>query len=190
MPILGTIASSISGNLYSAAYDSIATATVGAGGVASVTFSSIPQTYKHLQIRTLVRSTGGGGSYNAIVNFNGDTTVGNYPLHYLFSSGSGVPTSGYSASDAGIAIARATGGASLANVFGVGIADIVDYTNTNKKKVVKVLLGQDDNGTSTKIQLFNSGLWTNTSAITSMTISVGGGSLAQHTSIALYGIKG
>lgn len=32
-------------------YDSIATTTVGAGGAASITFSSIPSTYQHLQIR-------------------------------------------------------------------------------------------------------------------------------------------
>jgi hypothetical protein len=52
-PILGILASGMSGNLWAPGkdFDSIATTTVGAGGASTITFSSIPSTYRHLQIR-------------------------------------------------------------------------------------------------------------------------------------------
>jgi hypothetical protein len=165
----------------------IATTLVGSGGANTIIFNDIPQTYKHLQLRTIVRSQGAGGDYNAIVNFNSDATVGNYPLHYLFGNGTSV-VSGYSANDTGIAIARSTGAGSTASMYGVGIADILDYTNTSKYKTVRILLGSERNDPG--IILFNSGLWLNTNAINSMTITVGGGNLAQYSRVSLYGIKG
>jgi hypothetical protein len=53
MPILGIIASAITGNLVTTSYESIATVTVGGGGSARCYFSSIPATYTHLQIRSI-----------------------------------------------------------------------------------------------------------------------------------------
>jgi hypothetical protein len=50
MPILGIIASSRLGNLVTTSYESIATVTVGGGGSASASFTSIPATYTHLQL--------------------------------------------------------------------------------------------------------------------------------------------
>jgi hypothetical protein len=49
-PILGIMASQISGHLETGAYESISTVTVGGGGSATITFSSIPGTYTHLQV--------------------------------------------------------------------------------------------------------------------------------------------
>jgi hypothetical protein len=61
MPILGIIASAITGNLVTTSYESIATVTVGGGGSATIDFTSIPATYTHLQIRGIARSTNGNG---------------------------------------------------------------------------------------------------------------------------------
>ena len=60
MPILGLLASAISGNLFapSGAYDSIATAS-GTGSSATISFTSIPSTYTHLQIRGIWNTTTG-----------------------------------------------------------------------------------------------------------------------------------
>ena len=72
MPILGIIASSIQGSK-TTAYESIATQTVGAGGVASVTFSSIPSTYKHLQLRIMSRADRSGAALtNLFIQINGN----------------------------------------------------------------------------------------------------------------------
>ena len=81
MPVLGIIASQISGHLFqpTGAYDSIATSTVGAGGAASIVFSSIPSTYTHLQIRGIVRIS---AIAEMRMQFNGDTAT-NYSWHEL-----------------------------------------------------------------------------------------------------------
>ena len=81
-PILGIYASQISGHLFapSGAYDSIATTTVGAGGASSITFSSIPSTYTHLQVRITAKGNRGIVIENAYLTFNGDSGT-NYNAH-------------------------------------------------------------------------------------------------------------
>jgi hypothetical protein len=80
----------------------------------------------------------------------------------------------------------------LHNVFNswdTGTTDFLDYTSTTKNKTIRSLLGQDNNG-SGYIQ-FQSDLWINTAAITSLTIlSTGGDYINQYSQFALYGIKG
>ena len=55
-------------------YESIATVTVGAGGSSSISFTSIPSTYKHLQIRAITRDTGTSYINNLAGYFNTDST--------------------------------------------------------------------------------------------------------------------
>jgi len=126
------------------AYDSLATVTVGTA-VSSITFAGIPNTYKHLQIRLSARVTGSTTDSNIVAYFNADTTAGNYPQHVLYGEGSAA-SSGYSPNDPNLAIGRTPGASSSANIFGLGVADILDYTNTNKNKTVRALSGQDQNG--------------------------------------------
>ena len=183
-PILGIYASQISGHLFapSGAYDSIATVTVGAGGASSITFSSIPQGYTHLQIRMLTAN----GSYpntSANFTFNSDTTNANYRNHYLYGSGStaGAGTDGNTRGNGVMGNAVTTGA-------GVWVVDILDYTNTNKYTTVRMLNGYDANGTG--YVWFGSNLWMNTAAVSNIDISSGTGSFAQYSQFALYGIKG
>ena len=190
MPILGIMASQITGHLSTNSFESIQTVTVGSGGASSAVFSSIPSTYKHLQIRLTARVTGATTDSNIVAYFNTDTTSGNYPQHVLYGTGSSPAGAGYSPSDSNLAIGRTPGASSTSGMFGVGIADILDYTNTNKNKTVRALSGQDQNGSG--IVLLNSGLWLSTAAISTITITAqsGNGNLAQYSSFALYGIKG
>lgn len=192
-PILGIYASQISGHLWapSGAYESIATTTVGAGGASSITFSSIPSTYTHLQIRFIARDNR-GLSYSYLgLRFNGDTGA-NYRNHYLVGYGSSVGAG----SDGGGLTRWPTdgipGGSATANVFGAGIIDILDYTSTTNNKTLRALVGNDTNGGGSIY--FDSGLWYATpSAITSITIvdqSNGEGNFVQYSQFALYGIKG
>jgi len=169
------------------AYDSLATVTVGTA-VSSITFAGIPNTYKHLQIRLSARVTGSTTDSNIVAYFNADTTAGNYPQHVLYGEGSAA-SSGYSPNDPNLAIGRTPGASSSANIFGLGVADILDYTNTNKNKTVRALSGQDQNGSG--IVLLNSGLWRSTVAISTITLSAqsGNGNLAQYSQFALYGVK-
>ena len=193
MNILGTIASQFSSKPFGS-FDSIATAAVGAGGQSTITFSSIPSTYTHLQIRSILRNTAGSASsLDLYMNFNGDTDTNYRAYKQIGGDGSG---SGFSAASGTstaainkIANAYFLNDGNTASVYSAWICDILDYRNTNKYKVTRCLNGQDLNG-SGSIRFF-SGLWMSTAAINSIVLTIeGGNNFKQHTQFALYGIKG
>jgi hypothetical protein len=168
-------------------YESIATGVVGSGGAPSVTFNTIPSTYKHLQIRGIARAASGG--VNAIaIRLNSDTGA-NYAWHLLYGTGSG---NAQAASTASTATALMSYQANPTNdgtgVFGASITDILDYANTNKNTTVRNLSGRDGNGTG-EIGLW-SALWANTAAVTTVALISSGANFAEGTTFALYGIKG
>jgi hypothetical protein len=179
MPILGIMASSISGSkAVTNSYESIATATPA--GSSTFTFSSIPQTYKHLQVRiTAAASDGLQGGY---MQFNGTTTP--YYTHYVGGNGSTVSAGGLSNN---FIYSYFYG---VGSSFAASIIDILDYTSTNKNKTTRSLVGFDNNG-SGQVQLY-SGLWYPTTpvAVTSITFNSVAANFATGTQFALYGIKG
>ena len=165
-------------------YESIATVDVGAGGASSVTFSSIPSTYSHLQVRIITRSTFGANEWPIFVqpNSNGSSI---YAYHNLQGDGSSATGSGtFSQSLMQLGDTSAANG--TANAFGVFIIDILDYANTNKNKTVRTLYGYDLNG-SGKIGM-RGGLFGTTTAISSLAFGTGG-NFAQYSSFALYGVN-
>jgi hypothetical protein len=166
-------------------FESIATVTA-TGGETSLSLSSIPGTFKHLQVRMMVRRTTGTGCI-AVLQFNGDTGT-NYANHQLYGTGAGSVGGLANASAANIRLINANGAVNLANQFGTGITDVIDYANTSKYKTVRTFGGYDDNSNG-RMEL-TSGLWMNTAAITSITFSFFGDAVAAGTTFALYGIKG
>jgi len=190
MPILGIIASSITGGLVTTAYESIATTTVGSGGASSITFSSIPATYTHLQIRLLSKSTNTAATDDGIYfRFNSDATA-KYTRHYLYGTGASVGAGGASTLQTFMSLGDTTTQGNGANIFGVTIVDVLDYANTNKYKTGRGIGGYDANGSG--INWVASGSWQDTTAITSVTMTMVGGTynFAEYSHAALYGIKG
>jgi len=174
MPNLGIIASSISGNLTS--FESIATTTVGASSVSSITFSSIPATYQHLQIRLFSKNSTDNGTIS--MRYNSDSGS-NYSFHDLYGNGASVGVLG--AANQTSVFASLTGSTQAS----VSIIDILDYANTNKYKTNRCLIGVDYNGSG--YSWFSSGNWRNTAAINSIVLNA---TFNQYTHAALYGIKG
>jgi hypothetical protein len=169
------------GNLaVSGAFESIATAT-GNGSSGTITFSSIPSTYQHLQIRLQVIASGGGGQ---AIRFNSDTG-NNYARHNVGGNGSSVFAGG-TASTNQIFI----GDDSAATNPATMIVDIHDYASTTKNKTVRSFFGHDRNGAGS-VYLY-SGVWLNTGAVTSLSLGQGnfGGIFDTGTVASLYGIKG
>ena len=164
-------------------YESIATVTVGGGGAGSVSFSSIPTTYQHLQIRWFARGSALAGLY---WTFNSDTGA-NYARHRLSADGSTVSASGL-ASQNNIYTVASWGIPNTASTFAGGVYDLLDYDDTNKYKTLRGLAGQDSNG-SGGVELV-SGLWMNTAAVNAITVTPNTGTFQQYTQFALYGIKG
>jgi hypothetical protein len=182
--LIGIIASS--GGVANS-YESIATVTVGSGGAASVTFSSIPATYQHLQIRALARTNRAAASDTVYWRFNSDSAT-NYTIHSLYGTGTSALTDAGANLNYGYYIGT-TAATATASVFAVAVIDILDYKDTNKFKTVKTLHGRDVNGTGDI--LLTSSLWRNTAALSSMTLeSQNAANISEYSSFALYGIKG
>jgi hypothetical protein len=170
-------------------FESIATTTLGST-TSTITFSSIPSTYKSLQIRTLQRVDASvtGYYWNMKINVNSDSGS-NYPWHYLQGDGSAASAAGTTATTYIEVNSVAPDQAKTSGIFGTSIIDIHDYASTTKNKTLRYFAGADANGTG-KVTL-GSGLWLSTSAITSIVITTNAanGFIAGST-FALYGIKG
>ena len=183
-PILGILASSITGGLVTdlGAMFPIQSYVVPSGGTASFTFSSIPSTYSHLQLRVLSKSTTAGQT-NIAIRFNSDTG-NNYAWHQLYGDGASAAASAATSTN----LIRCIHSSNDSNVFGAGVIDVLDYANSNKYKTTRTLSGYDMNGSGGYIML-RSGVWMSTSAISSLTVVPESGNLAQYTSLALFGVK-
>lgn len=177
-----------------AAYDpngfvSIAS-VVGDGSSSTITFSSIPSTYQHLQLRFQGRIAlaGGGSVYNANIRFNGDSGT-NYTWHAIRGTGSAVAA--YGSTGQGFAnVDSVFPDANVsASTFAPAIVDIHNYTSTTQNKVLRAFSGYETN-TAGNVWLTSS-VWLNTNAITSITITNNASSNFVTGSVfSLYGIKG
>ena len=184
--VLGSFSSGVAAA--TASYESIASAT-GTGSSATITFSAIPATYTHLQVRYNARDAAALNAEVVVLRFNGVTGT-SYASHALQGNGS-TATTVQTASANGInrnfqiASANAT-----ANIMGVGIIDILDYASTTKTKTIKAIAGVDLNSATTDAQIrLSSGLFNSTNAITSISF-VAPANFTTSTTFALYGIKG
>ena len=157
--------------------------TVGSAGAASVTFSNIPQTFTDLKIVSSARSTATSGSSYMQVSFNSSTT--SFTLKALYGSGSSA--SSYSEAN----VARWVGSVNptdyTASTFANMDLYIPNYASANYKSYSADTA--DENNNSSAEMLLIGGLWSNTAAITSITLSAASGSFTQYSTFSLYGIS-
>jgi len=145
------------------------------------TFSSIPQSYDHLELSIYARSDRSNVVDDMTVQFNGDTTTSNYDLHRVGAVTSTV-TGSAGASDSSISTLAA--GNESSNVFGAGHLTFLNYTKTDRYKVVLGLVGA-----KYRITL-NLNRWKDTSAISSILVDAKDGSnFLTGTVIELKGIS-
>ena len=184
MPLLGIYAASV--QKASTAFESIATAT-GTGSSGTITFSNIPQTYQHLQLRIIARSDAAStfSRQGRLNNFNGVST--SCAFHRLEGTGSVVNASGNTGFTY-MNLFRTSGASATSNVMGVAIIDIHDYASTTKNKTFRSFAGIDNNDTNGFVQL-DSGVLLTTDAISSFDVIAQSGNFTTATTIALYGIK-
>jgi hypothetical protein len=188
MPILGIMASSMQGVV--GAYESIQTVSVGAGGTASISFTSIPSTYKHLQIRGILKGNNGLSTDDtAILRFNSDTAT-NYSYHTIYANGGASVNANLNGATVSFINTYGIPSSGFTSTFSSTILDILNYANTSFYKTVRWINGFDSNGNSNSID-YTGGNWRSTSAITSITISPTSGATAwlQYSHLALYGVK-
>lgn len=165
-------------------YESIASLS-GTGSSGTISFISIPSTYKHLQIRFTGSTSGTGGVENPWLRFNNDSTT-LYSAHRMYGDGASASADAFST----VAQIRAgfVNDSSNADIMGVAIIDILEYTNTNINKTVKIFSGVDRNGSG--FVTLSSGNWRSTTAINRIDLIVSGLNWTADSRFALYGIKG
>ena len=165
-------------------YESIASVS-GTGSSGTISFTSIPSTYKHLQLRFMASTSGTGGVENPWLRFNNDSTT-LYSAHRLYGDGSAA------AADAFTTVAQIRSGfindSSNSDILGVAVIDILEYANTNINKTVRIFSGVDRNGSG--FVTLSSGNWRSTTAINRIDLIVSGLNWTSDSRFALYGIKG
>jgi hypothetical protein len=164
-------------------YKKIATVVVGSGGSSAINFTSIPQTFTDLKIVLSGRSLQGNVYGGGRLEFNSSTN--NYSWRRLRADGSAT-ASDNSTSAASITNWDMNGANATASVFSNIEFYIPNYTSSNYKSVSVDYVGEN-NATEAHMGMV-AGLWSDTSAITSIKLYSGGGNLVQHTTATLYGI--
>lgn len=169
-------------------YESISTYTLSTT-TASVTFSSIPQTYKDLQLRMFVRESGANTGINSalFLRFNGDTNV-SYARFGLNGNGSTVALVDAVTDNKIVLGDGLVQGGSTTGIFGAYIVDIYDYTSSTYKKTTRSIAGAHN--TTGQITSMYTNTWNIVDAITSIIVLPETNSLATGSVIALYGIQG
>jgi hypothetical protein len=178
------------GTTATSAFDSLGSVTL-ASATNTITFTNIPQTYTHLHIRASLQANGpGAGSYGDFAYFNSDSTE-SYQRHGLFGDGSSAGSYATSGSSDNSKGGFFTYWGTTGSIFAAGVADILDYSNTNKFKTVRSITGTDNNGSGGIV--FTSCLWRKTAGITSITFqpNLGFGAFVYNpgSTISLYGVK-
>lgn len=160
----------------------IASITAPSGSISAFDFQNIPQTFTHLQLRVFGYSTLSASVDNLAMYFNNDVT-NSYATHSLIGNGSSASSSGF-VSEPRFYLPSVFPANNTAQ-FCSAIIDVLDYTNTNKNKTVRMLHGYDANGSG--ITGLGTGLWLSTNAINRFS---GGTSanIAQFSRFDLYGI--
>ena len=166
-------------------YIPIATVTVGSDGASTIEFASIPQNYSDLLIKMSFRTNrsgiavdnirlgingGGSNSISSVRNIwgNGSSVISNTSIQY---TGGVVPTT-----------------SGTISTFGNGEIYIPNYSSSNNKMILTDSVNERNDMSA--YQVFNGALWSNTSAITSITFFTdAGGGFTQYSTATLYGIK-
>lgn len=164
----------------------IATVTVGSGGANSIEFTSIPSTYTDLCVKVSARQNGSNVDNNTTIQFNNSTS--SYSSRALYGTGSaaGSFTSGATTE---AQIGYSPGANATSNTFGNIEVYIPNYTGSNYKSFSSD--GVAESNTTGVDSMLAAGLWSNTSAITSIKIRDYQGSynFVQYSTATLYGIS-
>ena len=157
-------------------YTPLATVTLGSSA-ASVTFSSIPATYRDL---ILVMNMTGATTTDSNVNLtiNSDTTQANYSAVYMNGTGSSA-VSGTMTQPRDLTFWNYLTGTTRMTI----VTQFMDYSATDKHKTY--LTRGDNAGTGTGAFAHR---WANTNAITSLAVTAASVSFAAGSTFNLYGV--
>jgi hypothetical protein len=171
------------------AYELISSTILGSTQ-SDVVFSSLgdyASTYKHLQIRTVLRAGKSAGDVPFLLRVNGITAT-NYRYKIMYGTGTSAASFAGGSLDNGIYFGNPVPGATAASGLYAGvIIDILDAYSTTKNKTVR---GMTSSFTSVPAVQLCSGVLFNTAAVSSLTIYPDTGGWVAGSRFSIYGIKG
>lgn len=170
----GRVTSATNGTASGSSY--LIATQVADGTTGTYTFSGLPQTFRDLII--IVEGQSVNAAQDLIMYANGDTTNANYRAATWHRFGAGA-----------IAYPKigAFGGSGVpsADTQAVNRIELLNYSSTTWKKNAMSDIVYED--ASNLFRATYDWKWNNTSAITSITLNVGSGNLANGTVISIYG---
>ena len=169
-------------------YTKIDSITVGSGGAASVTFSSIPATYTDLVIKASARGENAGIITDFGIAFNGGNRISDSQYSLITLYANSTTAASYTRAAFGYNhLFYIPGSTATANTFGNGEVYIPNYASSTNKSIST--FGVNENNTvANAYNALTAGLRTNTAVITSITLSAYL-DLAEHSTFTLYGIS-
>ena len=150
---------------------------VGAGGAANITFTSIPNTYTDLCLVVSARGLSSASYLNVLPNGSTSSLSG----RYVYGNGSSVSSGSLAPI---IYIAEST---FTANTFGNGMVYIPNYAGSSYKSI-SIDSTQENNATNSQI-ILQAGLWSDSTAISSITLTPNASTIAQYSTAYLYGVS-
>lgn len=156
---------------------------VTSGSQATVVFSSIPTTYRDLEIRVRARGDTAAAECEVRLQFNSDTG-NNYDYQQLFANtATGVS---HLQATSHIKTVQIPAGTATANFVGATSITIYDYKSTSRFKEVSSEGGQSF---TTQRTTLTSGQWRSTSAINEVNVHLSAGSYVDGSIVSLYGVR-
>ena len=164
-------------------YTLLETITVGAAGASSVTFNSIPSTgYTDLVIKVSGRSTNASNFDNPRLTINSSTST--FTRREIYAESGSVGSE--SVADRIIGVIPAAN--ATASTFGSLDFYLPNYTSSNYKSYS--VDSVTENNSTTQASWLLAGLWSTTSAITTIAITLNSAAnFAQYSTFSLYGVS-
>ena len=159
----------------------IQSVTVPSGGSASIDFTSIPRTYTDLVLKLSLRQN--QANNNVRITFNGSST--GYSERMVYGTGSSALST--SASAAYFNLVYSDGSAETASTFSNNELYIPNYAGSTYKSVS--VDGVYENNATAAIAALTAQLWSNTAAITSISIFPASTNWVTNSTAYLYGVK-
>ncbi len=170
-------------------FELIASSTVGSGGAADITFSSIPSTFTDICVLLSGRSTASFTRRILRLRINGSSTASDYTGRDVVGSGSAASSGSQPAGTSSyIQIYDLPAANATASTFGNISIYIPNYANSTTYKSVSVDAVAEDNITTAYMSLL-AGIYNQNTAITQIYLAPDSGNFAEYSTAYLYGVK-
>jgi hypothetical protein len=160
------------------------------GATASLDFTSISGSYRHLELRMMLRGLVAATQAGLYLRFNNDSGA-NYSCSRIYGQGSGAVSDSFDGQTSMQNICHLCGSTATASVFASGTIVVPHYANTGFHKMVEARSSgwTSTSGSTFVVSMANAGKWASTAAVSRITLLPSSGNFADGSIATLYGIS-